>query len=125
MPTLEIQGTIIKIGETQQKSQTFRVRQFVLQTEGQYPQKLAIQFVNDNTTKLDDYQLGDQATVGVNIRGTEYADRSTGEMKYFVNLSAWRIAKVQPTHTSHLQGPPAYDPTQAQIDEPTGSDLPF
>ena len=125
MPTLEIQGTIIKIGETQQKSETFKMRQFILQTDEQYSQKLPIQFVNDNVTKLDGCQLGDQVVVGINVRGSEYADRNTGEMKYFVNLSAWRILKIEPTHTDHLQGPAAYDPAQAQIDEPTGSDLPF
>lgn len=82
----EIRGTIKLIDETQQVTDKFKKRSFVIVTDDEkYPQPIALEFTQDNCGKLDGFSVGDQATVSFNLRGSEYKGR------YFVNLSAWKI----------------------------------
>lgn len=70
-------------------SDKFSKRLLVVVTDEKYPQTIAIEFGNDNMSKLDSIKPGDNVEVDVNLRGREW------EGKYFVSLSGWRIAKVE------------------------------
>jgi hypothetical protein len=84
----EVIGKVIVLGNTEEVGQNgFTKRIIVVETSEQYPQKLAIDFVKDKCSILDNYKVGDEVKVSVNLRGTEYNGR------YFVNLQGWRIEK--------------------------------
>jgi hypothetical protein len=84
----EVIGKVIVLGNTEEVGQNgFTKRVIVVETSEQYPQKLAIDFVKDKCSILDNYKVGDEVKVSVNLRGTEYNGR------YFVNLQGWRIEK--------------------------------
>ena len=83
----EVKGTIKKIGELEQVSPKFRKRTLLLETVGKYPQLLAIEFVNDKVDMLNSYNVGEGATVSVNIMGTAW------QGKHFTNLKGWKIDK--------------------------------
>lgn len=83
-----LKGRIKIIGEIQNFDSGFSKRQFVITTEEQYPQDLAMDFVKDKCSILDQYNEGDEVEVSINLRGNEYNE------KYYVNLQAWKIAKV-------------------------------
>ena len=87
---MELSGKIIKIGETETvgSAGTFKKRQLVLETSEQYPQKIPIDFVQDKTSALDSYAVGDDVKIGINIRGNEYQGR------YFCSLNGWKIEKT-------------------------------
>lgn len=85
---MTLKGRIKIIGETQTFDSGFSKRQFVITTDEQYPQDLAIDFVKDKCNILDQYNEGDEVEVSINLRGNEYNG------KYYVNLQAWKIAKV-------------------------------
>lgn len=91
---MDITGKIEKIGDVQNVSATFKKRELVVRTEEQYPQPLMIEFTQDKTSLLDNYKLGDQVTVSINIRGREWKSPQ-GDMKYFVSLQGWRIGGVE------------------------------
>ena len=83
------EGKIEKIFETQQKSASFTAREFVIEVEdGQYPQMVKFQLVQDKCSLIDDYNEGDQVEVDFDLRGREWNE------KYFTNLQAWRISKA-------------------------------
>ena len=86
----EIAGKIIKIGETETvgSAGTFKKRQLVVETDEQYRQQIPIDFVQDKTSVLDSYVVGDDVKVGINIRGNEYQGR------YFCSLNGWKIEKT-------------------------------
>ena len=86
----EITGKIIKIGETETvgSAGTFKKRQLVVETSEQYKQQIPIDFVQDKTSVLDSYVVGDDVKVGINIRGNEYQGR------YFCSLNGWKIEKT-------------------------------
>jgi hypothetical protein len=85
MEKLEIKGVIIQIMPPQQVTDNFTKREFVLETPGQYPQKILFQTVNKRCEILDNCFEGQNAVVAFNIRGRE----SNG--KFFNQLEAWKI----------------------------------
>lgn len=83
------EGKIEKIFDSETKGASFQVRQFVIEvTEGQYPQMVAFQLVQDKCTLIDDYAEGDNVEVDFDLRGREWNG------KYFTNLQAWRISRA-------------------------------
>ncbi len=81
---MEVTGRVISIGQTQEVGQKkFPVREFILETEEKYPQKLPIRVTGDKVTKLNEYKAGDNLTVKINLKGREWNG------KYFVNIEAW------------------------------------
>lgn len=94
---MELQGTIKFIGQTEQVSASFQKRDVVIMTEesSQYPQPILVQFTQAKCDELNTYQVGQQATISINLRGKEYQDKQTGQMKYFNTIQGWRITQPQ------------------------------
>lgn len=89
---MEITGKIKFIGTTQQVSDKFSKREVVVSTSEQYPQHISIEFNQDKCSILDKYAVGDEVTVGINLRGREYTNPQ-GEVKYFNSIQGWNIKK--------------------------------
>ena len=86
----EAVGKIYKKMDTVQRTDTFRIRELILETiDGQYTQLIKFQLTQNNCEKLDGYNEGDEIKVTFSLRGREYTkdDRTS----YFTNLDAWKI----------------------------------
>jgi len=86
---MDIQGRVIVIGETEKISETFSKRLVVVETNEQYPQTIPIEFIKDKTGSLDNYNIGDEVKVHINLRGREWNG------KYFLNAQGWKIEKIE------------------------------
>ena len=87
--SFELEGTVKVIMDLQTFDSGFTKREFVIEVEdGNYPQMVKFECVRDKVGLLDDLSVGDRVKVRFDIRGNEWKDR------YFVNLSAWKIEKV-------------------------------
>ena len=93
-------------------SDKFKKREFVLTTEGEYPQDVLFQLSQDKCSLGDMMQEGHEVTVHINIRGREWTNPQ-GEVKYFNTLEAWKLEL-------HEQGAAAAQASQQETD-----DLPF
>jgi len=83
------EGKIQKIFDTEQKSASFQAREFVIEVaDGQYPQMVKFQLVQDKCNLVDDYKEGEEISVDFDLRGREWNG------KYFTNLQAWRISRA-------------------------------
>lgn len=83
---MELQGTIIVIGQTETfGAKGFKKRQLVIKTDSQYPQSIPIDFTQDKCNVLDGYKIGQFVNVSINVQGSEW------QGKYYVNLTAWKI----------------------------------
>ena len=83
------EGKIEKIFDTEQKTDTFSAREFVIEvSDGQYPQMVKFQLVQDKCELMDDYAEGDQVEVDFDLRGRQWND------KYFTNLQAWKVSRA-------------------------------
>lgn len=106
---MEVQGRIKEIFETKEYGNNgFRKRLLVLTTEEQYPQPLAIDFVQDKTTLLDSFHKGQRVKIGINLRGREWTNPQ-GETKYFVNINGWRIENLEVQEQAGGSTPPPED----------------
>jgi len=101
---MEIKGKIKVIFPTETVSEKFKKRDIVISTQEQYSQDISIQFVQDKTSILDKYKVGQSVTVGININGRSWTSPQ-GEVKYFNSLVGWRIDVEQ------AQAPPAQPQT--------------
>jgi hypothetical protein len=82
----EVEGKLHRLFPTEQKSASFQAREFVLEVpDGNYPQLIKFQAVQDRCAMLDNYNEGDRIKVSFDLRGREWNG------KYLTNLNAWRI----------------------------------
>ena len=92
---MEVQGKVKMIGETQTFGNNgFRKREIVVTTEEQYPQHIMVEFVQDKTDLLNNYQVGQNVKISINLRGREWVNPQ-GETKYFNSIQGWRIENLQ------------------------------
>ncbi|WP_431156810.1 DUF3127 domain-containing protein [Winogradskyella poriferorum] len=125
---MEVQGRIKVIGETQTfGSNGFRKREVVVTTEEQYPQHIMVEFVQDKSELLNNFQVGQQVKVSINLRGREWVNPQ-GETKYFNSIQGWRIEALQ-AESGNADMPPvpptdAFEPV-SELNEEDHDDLPF
>ena len=110
--TYEATGTLVSIMDTQQVSDTFKKREFAIEIpDGQYPQSVKFQVVQDKTALLDNYAVGQQVKVFFNLRGREYTRKNDGAKDYWVSLDCWRLERLSgsgaPSGTDYSQIPSA------------------
>jgi hypothetical protein len=127
---MEVLGRVKVINPVQQVSASFKKRELVVTTEEQYPQHILIEFTQDKTDLLNNYNIGEQVKVSINLRGREWVNPQ-GETKYFNSIQGWRIEKVQAETPAAgaPQMPPmppaaAFEPA-TNFNEEEHDDLPF
>lgn len=91
-----VEGTVYHVGEVQTVgAKGAQKRVVVVETAGDYPQKIPCEFFGKNLDKSDRIAVGDEVLIAVNLRGRE----SGG--KFYGGLDAWHV-KV----TRSAGGPP-------------------
>ncbi len=119
--SFEVEGKLHKKYDTENKTDTFQAREFVIVVEnGNYPQYVKFQLVQDRCSLMDNYNEGDMLKVHFDLRGREWNG------KYFTNLNAWRVEAAQAAASA--PAPEAADfPSVADAPsaEDIGDDLPF
>jgi len=125
--TTNIIGKLKVIGDLQTFDSGFVKQQIVVTSDEQYPSDIPIDFLKDKTDYLQIFKVGDNVTVSVNIKGSEYNG------KYYVGLNGWSIKKTKvenqnETPPSNMGNPKPYN---SFVDEPKVAtndeedDLPF
>ena len=135
----EITGKLVEKYPTEQKSERFRKREFVVEVNEQNGDRTFTNFIKFQTTNdkceiVDRINLNDNVKVIFNIRGNKY--EKDGRTSYFTNLDAWRIEKAEAgagnsgggsTQGNYSQERPQYNESHAFADSAnnSGDDLPF
>jgi hypothetical protein len=97
---MNVQGKIKFIGETETiGAKGFLKRLLVIETSETYPQSLPIEFTQDKTSLLDNFSIGEDANVSINLRGSEW------QGKYYANIQGWRIEKSESEKESQRTPP--------------------
>jgi hypothetical protein len=124
---MEVTGKIKVISAEQQISASFKKRELVVTTDEQYPQSIMIEFTQDKSDLLNNYNVGENVKVSINLGGREWVNPQ-GETKYFNSIKGWRIERVA-TDAPAQQAPPmpaaaAFAPA-TNLNEEEADDLPF
>jgi len=124
---MEVKGKIKLITETKTYgSNGFRKREVVVTTDEQYPQFINIEFVQDKTELLNNFQVGDEVEVSINLRGREWVNPQ-GETKYFNSIQGWRITKLNVQAPQDVPPPmdDGFEPADNMENTDPADDLPF
>lgn len=123
---MTIQGKLHVKFDTQQVSERFRKREFVIEyvENPMYPQYLLFQLVQDKCELIDAYQQGTMLEVDFNLRGRSWTSPQN-ETRYFNSLEAWRLSPVQVNQPSADMPPPPPPVDAIDVTESSGDDLPF
>lgn len=98
---MKISGKIIEINETQQVSENFKKRFFIVEYKEnpQYPQYLQFELIKERCGIIDDFEAGQMVEVNFNLIGREWKDKD-GKKKYFNSLQAWKIEEEEDSENS-------------------------
>lgn len=92
----EINGKVIVKNNTEQISDKFKKREFVIEVENERNQDwndfIKFQLTQDRCDLLEAVSLYEEIKVSFNIRGRKW--EKDGKTNYFSNLEAWRIEKL-------------------------------
>ena len=105
---MQIKGKIKVIGQTKTFGSGFTKRDVVVTTQEQYPQDILVEFTKDNCETLNNYNVGDEVEVGINLRGREWTSPQ-GEVKYFNTIQGWKIGTTQSEVTVEAHSPDRED----------------
>lgn len=113
----ELSGTLVKKYDTQEISNKFRKRDFVLEKKEtnngfEFTDYIKFQLTQDKCSVLDPFQEGDIVNVSFNLRGRKW--EKNGEITYFTNLEAWKIEKVS---SSQFENQPEPDQSFPGLDD--------
>ena len=90
---MEATGKIHALFDTQQVTERFRKREFVIElAEQRYPQFVMFQLTGNRCEDLDGFEVGNEVRVEFNLRGREWQSPQ-GEMRYFNSLDVWRLER--------------------------------
>jgi hypothetical protein len=99
-----LKGTIKFIGSTQQVSDSFKKRDFVVEdSSGQYAQVIKLEFVQAGCDQLDQFKVGEEVSVDFFLRGREWTNPKDGQISYFNTLNAWKIGYAG-AHADAIEG---------------------
>ncbi len=92
--SLEVTGKLLLKYDTQQVSEKFKKREFVLELAEEingttYTNYAKMQLVQNKCEILDRYNVGDNVKVTFNIKGNKW--ERDGKVNYITSLDAWRI----------------------------------
>lgn len=127
----ELFGKLYFIGQIQEVSPSFIKRDFVIQTDAEYPQHIKLELHQDRVDIIDSFSLGDPIKVFINIKGRKWTDEN-GQDKFFNTLQAWKIEKIQVAAPAPAPAPApaapakntAFPPSPTNTEE-EDDDLPF
>lgn len=117
---MTIDGKLIEKSDTQDVSDSFKKREFVVEyaENPQYPEFLKFELIQANCQQLDDFAPGDEMNISFNLKGRKWTDPK-GVVKYFNSLQAWRLDKK-----TAANNPPQNDQWMKE-DFSADEDLPF
>ena len=119
---MEAKGKIHALFDTQQVTERFRKREFVVELaeNPRYPQFVMFQLTGDRCENLDGFEVGNEVRVEFSLRGREWQSPQ-GDVRYFNSLDVWELQRIgggaQPPHDDI--------PPPDEAPPPADDDIPF
>ena len=84
-----------------QVSDTFKKRDIVIRTQGEYPQEICVELHKDRVDDVKETEVGRVVNLSIDIRGREWK----GNDKWFNSIVAYKVALVSPSVENPLTPP--------------------
>jgi hypothetical protein len=104
--SLEVTGKLLVKYDSQQVSDRFKKREFVLELAEEingnvYTNYAKMQLVQNKCDIIDRFNEGDMVKVSFNIKGNRW--ERDGKVNFITNLDAWRVESAGAATGSHAQ----------------------
>jgi hypothetical protein len=114
MASYELTGRLVEKYNEQKVTDSFRKREFVVETresknDREFIEAIKFQLTQDKCALLDNVNLNEDVKITFNLRGRRY--EKDGKVSYFTNLEAWRVDSLS-------KGSSAPAPVQQQSSQP-------
>ena len=114
MASYELTGRLVEKYNEQKVTDSFRKREFVVETresknDREFIEAIKFQLTQDKCALLDNVNLNEDVKITFNLRGRRY--EKDGKVSYFTNLEAWRVDSLS-------KGNSAPAPAQQQSSQP-------
>lgn len=124
----DLTGKLVEVFDTIQRTETFRVRDFVVETSEDIGSRVIVNYVKfqciqDKTTLPDKFSIGSMVKVHFNIKGSK--SQRDGKTNYFTNLDAWRMEEAGLSAGPAAPAPGSDYSDMNNADMPPVDDLPF
>ena len=126
----ELIGKLIFKGESMQKTESFKLREFAVEKSEDSNGKTFVSYVKfqcvqDKVSILDNVSMGDEIKVYFNIKGNK--SERDGKTSYFTNLDAWRIEQMLGTQSAAASNSGFVEPLDTFTADASDAmdDLPF
>jgi hypothetical protein len=90
MNQMKIVGAVHHIGNVEIVSEKFQKRDFVIETQDKFPQRILCQLTQDRCSLADNLQRGQMVECSINLRGREWVSKD-GEIKWFNTIEVWSM----------------------------------
>ena len=119
----EFIGKVRSVGEIQMFASGFSKRDLVVEEErdGKWPNVVAFSFKKENTAKLEGVAPGLRVKIGFAADGREWTDPKTGKVRYFSDLTALRLERLD--GAMPVPEPAVPEDVTAELDN--NSEIPF
>lgn len=91
---MQVIGKLEEVHELVKRTETFQVREFVLEIQAQnsqYSEHVLFQLTNNRTNLIDNFQVGQEIVVDFDLQGRKWTAQD-GRVVFFNRLNAWRIS---------------------------------
>lgn len=121
----EVTGKVYQINETQQITEKFSKREFVLELSNNpaYVEKVLFTLTRDKIDSINEYKVGDTISVKYNLKGREWTSPQ-GDIKFFNTLEVWNISSSSSSDEAESSESQNAD-LKNTVSEGSGDDLPF
>jgi hypothetical protein len=127
--SFELTGKLVAKFDTVQRTESFKTREFVVEKSDEINSRTIVNYikfqcVQDKTSLLDRFNIGDEIKVYFNIKGSRW--EKDGRTNYITNLDAWRMEQIlktagnQPIDNEYMEPLDTFSSTASE-----GDDLPF
>lgn len=115
--SFELEGKLIEKFDVQQVSDSFKKREFVVETTEEgggrvFTEQIKFQLIQDKTSLIDSMPINSDVKVSFNLKGRRW--EKDGRVNYFTNLDAWRVEAKSATDS----------PSQASVSPPSQEPAP-
>ena len=104
---MQVIGKLEEVHDTVKRTETFSVREFVLEItsqSSQYSEHVLFQLTNNRTSLIDQFQIGQEVAVDFDLQGRKWTNPE-GRVVFFNRLNAWRITPFTQSQNMGYQQP--------------------
>jgi hypothetical protein len=128
MASYELTGRLVEKYNEQKVTDSFRKREFVVETresknDREFIEAIKFQLTQDKCALLDNVNLNEDVKITFNLRGRRY--EKDGKVSYFTNLEAWRVDSLSKGSSAPAQQQSSQPMEQVSNTSAPDDDLPF